>query len=159
MGIVFLDVDGVLNTNHLGMEEHLVENLSHIINVTGAKIVVSSNWRYGGIGPGSDFDKHMRASGGGDLMNSVIDRTGVMETREEEILAWVEDHDVKNWVAIDDMRLELPWAHFVNTIRAGLTKSKADEAISKLSSAGDLFSKAFYLLVGPPGIEPGKSSV
>jgi hypothetical protein len=146
MSVIFLDVDGVLNTDHVGMDERLVSNLARIIEATGARIVVSSNWRYGGIGPGSDFEISMRHNGGEKLMSAVVDRTGVMETREEEILTWVEEHGVKNWVAIDDLALDLPPEHFVRTFRTGLVSAKADEAIAKLSSPGELLSEAFDLL-------------
>ena len=64
--IIFLDLDGVLNTanyydrlqhEHLPTEDifgtlfdpKAVEQLSHIIDSTNAQIVISSSWRYSGI--------------------------------------------------------------------------------------------------------------
>ena len=47
--VIFLDVDGVLNTNKDGsiIEEKFVERLAKIVHATGAKIILSSSWRYG----------------------------------------------------------------------------------------------------------------
>lgn len=56
MKILFLDVDGVLNNNLTRtrtfdgwcfVDDYLVERLKHIIDTTGAKIVLSSTWRDG----------------------------------------------------------------------------------------------------------------
>lgn len=145
MSWIFLDVDGVLNTDHVGMDRSLIENLSRIVEATGAKIIVSSNWRHGGLGKGSVFEISMRYNGGEHLMDKVLGRTGIEGSREEEILNFVERNELRNWIAIDDLNLNLPPEHFVRTTD-GLTKSKADEAIGKLSSPGDLLSAAFDLL-------------
>lgn len=54
--IIFLDFDGVLNiaekdSDRFGQvfHEEFIKNLGKIINETGAKIVVSSSWRSGGL--------------------------------------------------------------------------------------------------------------
>lgn len=54
--IFFLDIDGVLNVIPQGFDEfggifhsRFVDNLAHVIEVTGAKIVVSSSWRLSGL--------------------------------------------------------------------------------------------------------------
>lgn len=60
--IIFLDIDGVLNVIPQGFDEfggifhsQFVDNLTHIIEVTGAKIVISSSWRQSGL----EFIKQM----------------------------------------------------------------------------------------------------
>jgi hypothetical protein len=60
--IIFLDVDGVLNVIPQGFDEfggifhpQFVDNLTHVIEMTEAKIVVSSSWRQSGL----DFIKNM----------------------------------------------------------------------------------------------------
>lgn len=47
--VIFLDVDGVLNINKDGsiIEKIFVERLAKIVQNTGAKIILSSSWRYG----------------------------------------------------------------------------------------------------------------
>ena len=48
--VIFLDVDGVLNSDRtlyedISLEDDLISNLKEIINKTGAKIILSSSWR------------------------------------------------------------------------------------------------------------------
>ena len=47
--IIFLDIDGVLNSVHNWPEnllhQSLTNNLKHIVDKTGAKIVLSSSWK------------------------------------------------------------------------------------------------------------------
>ena len=53
MKIIFLDIDGVLNAEntkdrigrYIGLDNSKIEILKHIIDETGAKIVLSSSWR------------------------------------------------------------------------------------------------------------------
>lgn len=56
MKVIFLDIDGVLNVIPQGRDEfgskfhsHFENNLKHIIDNTGAKIVISSTWRMDGL--------------------------------------------------------------------------------------------------------------
>ena len=45
--VIFLDIDGVLNQDNGGakIEEQFVRRLAHIVEETGAEIVLSSSWR------------------------------------------------------------------------------------------------------------------
>ena len=48
--VVFLDVDGVLNSNRtlhedISLEDDLISNLKELVDKTGAKIILSSSWR------------------------------------------------------------------------------------------------------------------
>lgn len=52
--VIFLDVDGVLNSDrtvrktqggYTFVDNRQMKNLKHIINMTGAKVVLSSDWR------------------------------------------------------------------------------------------------------------------
>ena len=57
--IIFLDIDGVLNsveyrkriqcTGRVEMDPQLLSLLADLVNKTGAKLVISSTWRIGGI--------------------------------------------------------------------------------------------------------------
>lgn len=56
MKVIFLDIDGVLNVMHRERDEfgaifhqNFVNNLETVINETGAKIIISSSWRHGGL--------------------------------------------------------------------------------------------------------------
>ena len=48
--VIFLDVDGVLNSNRtlyedISLEDYLISNLKELVDKTGAKIILSSSWR------------------------------------------------------------------------------------------------------------------
>lgn len=155
---IFLDVDGVLNRFSpdgddycFCMETELVYGLQEILfAVDGApdeglpetRIVVSSAWRYAGIGEGSDIWKHLHIAGGplGPLLASRLhDRTRVQpgehESRSGQIAEYVEKHECKRWIAIDDDSdiLKLPEGHRVLTNPyEGLSREKVSEAIRKL---------------------------
>jgi hypothetical protein len=55
MKVIFLDIDGVLNTTsttemfeeYTFVEDEKVQLLKQLVTRTGAKIVLSSSWRYG----------------------------------------------------------------------------------------------------------------
>ena len=64
--VIFLDVDGVLNSDRTArrtqsgytfVDNRQMKNLKHIINMTGAKVVLSSDWRY------DRDDRRLRNSG------------------------------------------------------------------------------------------------
>ena len=48
--LIFLDFDGVIVTPKQKPNKTAVANLNHLIEQTGAEIVVSSTWRLGGGG-------------------------------------------------------------------------------------------------------------
>lgn len=50
MKVIFLDIDGVLNSDrtlyeYTSLEDDLILNLKEIVDCTGAKIILSSSWR------------------------------------------------------------------------------------------------------------------
>ena len=56
MKFIFLDVDGVLNNSntrdsnpsgYVGVSMKLVRNLAKIVNCTGAKLILTSDWKHG----------------------------------------------------------------------------------------------------------------
>ena len=56
MKVIFLDVDGVLNNRHTRVttsdgwcfvDDHLVARLKRLMNLSGARLVLSSTWREG----------------------------------------------------------------------------------------------------------------
>jgi hypothetical protein len=115
MKVLFLDVDGVLNSQRLGtpdgMRPWCVTQLARIVKESGCKIVVSSTWRAGGIGETSDFHRCLlEASVPGDdtiqrvLIGITPDLVGNGEgARGDEIAAWLGEHpDVESFVILDD---------------------------------------------------------
>jgi len=131
MKIVFLDIDGVLNSfetpaslnvphsawcpevmNAFGIELDVhtdkVERVNKITEATGAKIVISSSWRVGYLAEWSDVIIHLHNMG---LKGFIIGRTPhdkndpEMNTRGREIEAWFAkypDETIENFVILDD---------------------------------------------------------
>jgi len=144
--VLFLDIDGVLNTygssGSLVSWEHckkdLMHNLERIIEETGAKIVISSSWREEGI--------ELLKENGFKYVDEIIgvvplfDKNNrYIETRGEKILAWLSDYEVEDYVVVDDEPFDIcgdkcnviPKENVVTTKPSeGLTKEKADEIIS-----------------------------
>ena len=167
--IIFLDLDGVLNTanyydrlqrEHLPTEDifgtlfdpKAVEQLSHIIDSTNAKIVISSSWRYSGIAnmramwkarqlPGEIYDitslfvaddyirEHMEEENFDfyEAMTSV---------REMEISAWLQEYpEVTNYVILDDLdSFRQHKAHLVKiNPKTGITNDDTERVITILN--------------------------
>lgn len=131
-GIVFLDIDGVLNSNFWNnshqreisdgtlINAEKVKLLSLLIKRTNAKIVLHSGWKYW-------FDQELKPlcpeaeslvmlfKKEELLLEDVTPDHSTEEIRRNkkfslvkasEILAWLAEHkDVSNWVVIDDLDL------------------------------------------------------
>ncbi len=162
--IIFLDIDGVLNTRdwHSRMTKDTprdefgwvfdpvaVENLAHIINETGANIVVSSSWKYLGMTklkemwdirnlPGDLLDITPNTVSDEILLNANLDEIELGVCRGNEIKEWLSKHkgEVSNYVIIDDFDDLLPeqmcHAVITNTL-IGITESDAEKAITILN--------------------------
>jgi len=156
MKIIFLDVDGVLNSKtflesrtsrnkHRTPKDHLdpqqVKRLQKIVDNTGAKIVVSSTWRYGTM-----FRELLDALKHHGFTGEIIGRTKTDSCsdclRGNQILRWVRDH-VKDYhrfgdyVILDDDSDMLYWQkdNFVHTSwETGLTDKDVDLAINILNT-------------------------
>lgn len=171
MNLIFLDIDGVLNT-HEPLEEGVmcgklhdkkVERLNTIIDSTGAKIVLSSAWRYlvhrgemnlAGLG------WLLRSHGIRDVLIGVT-RPDTMERgtwdgsthwtpcnneRGQQISDWIKDHNnleadlIERYVVIDDLDLGITDSGlpFVKCDPAqGLTFANAMKAFDLLRNRTD----------------------
>jgi hypothetical protein len=146
--ILLLDVDGVLNSHRLpgengGLDASCCYRLLDVIRATECYIVLSSAWRYMGHGPGSVFAQCLRGVLGNYtawlIRRRIIDATrleSAPERRHETILAWVEEHRPKTWVAVDDLvDIELlGQGHYVRTDGQGLTDADALRLIQLLNA-------------------------
>lgn len=140
--ILFLDVDGVLNRSSVGctpMVPELVQMLYWVCIHTGCLIVVSSGWRFGGIGRGSDFHKALsRIPGGGEILSRVIGRTGSSDLgRAVEIVTWLaENHPGAHFAVVDDMDMTERFGdrQVLTSPIAGLTEERADALIAALET-------------------------
>ena len=155
MKIIFLDFDGVMDTAYydhiLNKEGHpcsddygilfdpeCVKNLKHIIDQTGADIVVSSSWKY--MMEYRDFLEMWKAR---NLPGFVTDVTPIppeRRNRGDEIDAWLAECDVEcQYVIIDDLSADcfnehqIPRLLVVNPFY-GLDEDTAKRAISILNN-------------------------
>lgn len=155
MKVVFLDIDGVLvtKTHLLDLQEqgkrmtdaigrHLfdpkcVANLKRILDVTGAKIVLSSAWKMFGFETFTEMWKERGCPG------EIMDFTPKKLTsgRGDEIWLWLNDPDrvglVESFVIIDDDVWDLhnDQMHRVvqTTWEHGLTDDATEKAINTLN--------------------------
>ena len=116
MSIVFCDIDGVLRTHQSdewwSIREKLpipdrvydrkfnpkaISNLNYLHNLLQIKIVVSSTWRTNFTL--SELQHIFRKNG---ISAPVIDTTPVLNNRGEEIQTWLDIHNPKNYIVIDD---------------------------------------------------------
>lgn len=159
MKVIFLDVDGVLNSEKFyrkrgapdyrfedeppyplcEFDPEAVELFNKITDQTGAKIVVSSTWR---IGRTVDELKELFQSVG--VTGQIIDKTRTLRERKEyekivrgtEIRIWLEKFPkVYRYIIIDDDNDMLPeqQPNFIKTsFWTGITVENVNAAIKKL---------------------------
>ena len=117
--IIFLDFDGVMDTDYYSLalfrngeslsdeyglmfDPYCVQNLKHIIEETGAGIVVSSTWKT--IMSHGELVEMWKAR---ELPGNLLDCTPTLRTgqhRGDEIDAWLNDsNDECQYVIIDDL--------------------------------------------------------
>jgi hypothetical protein len=154
MKIIFLDIDGVLNsdTTECGAEGYRLDaaaalRLNSIVQQTGARIVVTSDWRrYYGLPRCIEI---LCAHG---LCAEIIDATPNLEKRNtledddfdapeyferlrrSEIEAWLGAHEVECFVVLDDLAVfERDHPNMVQTnASTGLTELEATRAVEIL---------------------------
>ena len=141
MKVIFLDVDGVLNSAQDGYSIRLrtdshLKLLQRIVKKTGAKIVLSSSWRIG-FTPASRNLLARFKEYGLELMDCTPELPA--SCRGDEIRQWLTDnvynYDIENFVILDD---EANMAEFTdkNLVQTdtniGLQKQDAVECIKML---------------------------
>ena len=148
MKVLFLDFDGVLNTQDYrdshgsmgaGIDKSKMPLLKRLIDSTGAKIVLITSLR-------EYWDKSPdKCDYFGKVINEtfakygleIYDKTDVSDSgkREEEILDWIVKTDgIKNYVAIDDgdLRANFLTKNFVQP-KDGLEEEHVDKVIEILN--------------------------
>ena len=121
--IIFLDFDGVLNVFELdsfnswtsdqdSLNREMIERVNHIIDATGAKVIVSSDWRHG---RGVDRLQNLLDFLGfrGTVVDRTISDSDPNLSEEEKIIAdscradqiahAIIKHNIKQFVIIDDI--------------------------------------------------------
>jgi len=145
--ILFLDIDGVLNSEasfarrrgHEQLDIELMHLFDEIVERTGCKVVLSSSWRHSKTYC-EDLESH------GLNTNSFVDRTPCMPRpvgtsheymeRGKEIAAWLEQHpEVERYAILDDDSDFLPdQPLFKTSWKHGLTREIAEAVIAHLNN-------------------------
>ena len=166
--IIFLDIDGILNSNFWNeshqkeisdgklIDEEKVRVLAQLVKRTSAAIILHSGWRFwfdSEMNPlrpeaaklvGMLAEEGVRIAGvTPDLTTEEIRRTKKFSlVKADEILMWLKSHgDVSGWVVLDDLDLhnDLIARHQVKTDQTvGLTLEDAEEAEKILTGTGEL---------------------
>ena len=136
MKVIFLDIDGVLNTGWwytqmdrntpkdkygYAFDPNSVANLKKIIDETGADIVISSSWKSFGLSgleemwqdrglPGKLIGITPNSVSDEMLLNADLDHMELFSIRGMEIKEWLTKHGkrVSQYAIIDDMNNMLP---------------------------------------------------
>ena len=110
MKILFLDIDGVLNSRaydrkrnwneQTDIDETRLPLVREIIDKTGAKIVLISTWR-----SHWNRDENLISKYGLAIYDKTPD-LGLLSKRKDEVKAWLAEHagEVENFVILDDYR-------------------------------------------------------
>ena len=114
--IIFLDIDGVLNSgpwiqknSHLELDQLIdpdaVKILNQIIHATNAKIVISSTWRKH-FSEDNNGLKRMQEFFAKYDISPIVGRTSSLsgKQRSSEIQAWLDKNLIASFVIIDDDR-------------------------------------------------------
>lgn len=150
--VIFLDVDGVLNCSDtkakyqgfIGIDNKKVKLLAKLVNATGAIIVLSSSWKH-------YWDKNPEyCDEFGIYLNkkllqenlTIFDKTYDRKKwcRGEGIKKYIEEHNVKNFVVLDDEVFDFEdyetiFQNWIQTdyFKKGITEEQIELAIRKLN--------------------------
>ena len=143
--VIFLDIDGVLNTKWwyaqmnrntpkdkygYAFDPNAVSNLKYILDQTGADIVISSSWKSFGFSeleemweerglPGKLIGITPNSVSDEMLLNADLDNMELFSIRGMEIKEWLSKNGkrISHYAIIDDMDNMLPeqQSHFVKT--------------------------------------------
>ena len=169
MKVIFLDFDGVLNSSSYSsilfkagkptkdkngkelFDPATIARLNHVVDEVGAKIVISSSWRYLGLTALKEMWRERGLHGliiGMTSMHAVDEyimehgldwlEKGVHASspRAVEIEAWLHEHDnIDNFVILDDMPMSSALQQHLVQINPiiGLSDAQAAKAIEILN--------------------------
>ena len=146
MKVIFLDIDGVLNHHNFYINrsnQSIYQNypysefdpisvslLNRIVDETGAKIVLSSDWRFQ-----NDISDIFRKIGLPDIYSTTCD---VPRQRKDEINIYLETHrNIENYIILDDISdfYDEQKQHLVQTYagKDGLNETLTIKAINMLN--------------------------
>lgn len=154
MKVIFLDVDGVMNCittkakidGYMFVDDVKVALLKEIIDLTGAKVVLSSTWRYGWYAM-----EHIEHPDEGDLRDirmfkalrdkllefgiELLGYTDDFGRRGAEISAWLKQwqgESIESYVVLDDMGGKEMQPHCKYLVQTSMTHGLQAKYIKKV---------------------------
>lgn len=131
MKVIFLDIDGVLNTNSdREISNDKLKLLSELVSKTGADVVLSSSWRYGWNKPelnqpGTRIYRLKQLLKDNGIV--IKDTIGLDLTKYIQIKNYLNTNMISNYVVLDDEPTDT--ANLVQTNGdVGLTQSDCQKA-------------------------------
>ena len=139
--VIFLDFDGVIRC--FGWKRESLNHLNDVIDETGARIVVTSDWRHShsreeivGLLDGFGI-LGIKNADVTPILKVDEDNLAAAEPRRSEILAWLKENGPRDYVILDDMNAlastELADRLVLCNYEEGLTELGAIEAIEILN--------------------------
>lgn len=112
VGIIFLDIDGVLNSyKDRSFNYDCVNRFNTIIEKTNADIVLSSSWRHfipKGMFSLKGLHFLLQSHGvNGNLIDTTEHDTSEVSKRVDQIRNYIEKHKVDRYVILDDYFIDL----------------------------------------------------
>ena len=145
MKVIFLDIDGVLNTpssenrcgEYIGIDDDKVERLKQIVEKTKAEIVLISTWKKywrkeDKLKPLQDYSANYLDEKLAKQGLKAIDKTkdkadGRYLSRGESILEYVYRNNVKKYIILDDCQFDYDGCYLTDC----LIKTKKAEGLTK----------------------------
>ena len=146
MNVVFLDIDGVLNTNgdkvliENTFELNKLNNLIILLNNTNSELVIISDRRL-------ILDERLmieRVFDNYEIFVNYLSYKRTHRKRSDEILFYLNNHnDISNYVILDDIDLgysedNILSSHYINTYKNGFTYDEYNMAIEILNKDMEL---------------------
>lgn len=106
MKVIFLDIDGVLNTNSdREISDDKLKLLSELVSKTGADVVLSSSWRYGWNQsklnqPGTRIYRLKQLLKNNGIV--IKDTIGLDLTKHIQIKNYLNTNMISNYIVLDD---------------------------------------------------------
>lgn len=135
MKVIFLDIDGVLNTNSdREISNDKLKLLSELVSKTGADVVLSSSWRNWWNNPKTNIPGSFITRWKKQFLDNNISITLTTELecpKNLSIEKFIIQHDVKRYVVLDDELIDI--SNLVKTdAEQGLTQSDCLKAYQLL---------------------------
>jgi len=129
MKLIFLDIDGVLNSHGNPEIEHdKVLLLNEIVKETGADVVITSTWRIG-----QSIDMLQKTLNDLGFTGIVVGKTAELWCRGEEIDDYLYHLSDVRYIVIDDLWVDgHDFCQIKTNTKHGLTKYHVDLAIMML---------------------------